>query len=319
MGMGHLFRIQKLVNKISKVIGAETTLLTQRYTDAKSIYMSIGVDHLYQMPAGITEEDEIEFVEKNLKNRYSLFINDQLQSSKKIASCFVNKAEKSLAIDDTGLGAGLYDLLINVLYPNKPALNNEINGFEYLILPNLQKQKDQYAFSRDVTAIFVNQGAADTWGGIPDIINDLQNLSNIMVLKILLGPAFLHYKELADVISETKHRIEVYNSTDDVLSIAQGCQLAILGAGNTMFEILSIGVPVIACTREEKELITIKRLLEENLVQGEEAVFNSYSLVGSIEQLIYDHHERNRLFMKNRSVFSYKGLNLIIEKIEGML
>jgi len=319
MGMGHLYRIRNLVKIISTSIDVDITLLTQEFNESKDIYLSIGIEHLYQMPAGITEVDEIKFIEQNLEKNYDLLINDQLQSSEMLAGYFVKKARKTLAIDDTGLGAHLYDRLINVLYANAPVLNNEINDFEYLILPNLQKVKDNYSCANDVIEIFINQGAADTWGTIPDIIKDLENLSNKMVLKILLGPAFKHYQELANAISETKHRIEVYNFTDDVLSLAKHCQLAILGAGNTMFEVLSIGIPVVACTREQKELITVKRLIDEKLVYGELALFNNYSLVGSIDKLINDYNERNRLFELNRNTFSYKGLELILKYVKGML
>lgn len=319
MGMGHLYRIRNLVNVISTTLDVDITLLTQGFNESKNLYLSIGIDHLYEMPAGISEVHEIEFIDKNLAASYDLLINDQLQTSEILAGFFVKKARRTLSIDDTGIGAHLFNRLINVLYPNEVVLNNEINSFDYLILPNQEKIKNNYHSANEVNRIFINQGAADTWGTIPDIIKDLEHLSNKFILKVLLGPAFKHYRELADALSETKHRIELYNFTDDVLSLTKDCQLAILGAGNTMFEVLSIGVPVVACTREEKELITIKRLIDEKLVYGELSLFNNYSLVGSTEILIDNYNERNRLFEINRKTFSYKGLELIVKYVKGML
>jgi spore coat polysaccharide biosynthesis predicted glycosyltransferase SpsG len=319
MGMGHLYRIRNLVKVISTSIAVDITLLTQGFDESKNLYLSIGVEHLYEMPSGISEVHEIEFIEKNLAASYDLLINDQLQTSEILADFFVKKARRTLSIDDTGIGAHLFNRLINVLYPNEVVLNNEINSFDYLILHNQDKIKNNYHSANEVSKIFINQGAADTWGTIPDIIKDLEHLSNKFILKVLLGPAFKHYRELADALSETKHRIELYNFTDDVLSLAKDCQLAILGAGNTMFEVLSIGVPVVACTREEKELITIKRLIDEKLVYGELSLFNNYSLVGSTEILIDNYNERNRLFDLNRKTFSYKGLELIVKYVKGML
>jgi len=319
MGMGHLYRIRKLVEFLSRVIDAEITFLTQAFEESRDIYQCFDVDELYQMPKGISESKEIEYIEGNLKDTYTLIINDQLKSSEKIAEYLVTKANKVLAIDDTGLGAVHYHNLINVLYGNTPLLPREKNEFKYLILADYQEVKDRYQISKPVSSVFINQGAADTWGGIPDIIRDLESLPYKITLKVLLGPAYKHFSELTSVLANTTHRIELFNHTDDVLSIAAECDVAILGAGNTMFEALSIGMPVIACTREEKELITIRRLVDERLIHGKLALFHNYAISESLQRLEIDYDERKRLFELNRRVFSYRGLDLIIKEIEGML
>ena len=136
---------------------------------------------------------------------------------------------------------------------------------------------------------------------------------------MLLGPAFQHYAELCSALESSIHKIECYNYTDSVLGLAKDCDLAILGAGNTLFEVASIGVPVIGCTREEKEITTIKRLLACNLIAGVDELYRDYSLKIYIMELIHNFEARLLLSTAGKEEFSYSGLKNIIDKMKKML
>ena len=132
-----------------------------------------------------------------------------------------------------------------------------------------------------------------------------------------MGPAFNHYDELATVLKCTNKKIIIYNKVDSVVDIAKTCDIAILGAGNTLFEIASLGIPIIASTREEKELITIKRLLSDSLIISAGEIYNQ-NIDLTVKNLIDNFSLRKELYEKNRVTFQYDGLenitNMILEE-----
>lgn len=318
MGMGHLFRMRLVISELKKDSDFKISLLTRNYSESVEIYKFSVIDELHVLPADVSEIDELTYIEQNLEGPFDSILNDQLKTSKAIARALLERSPSVLSIDDTGPGAGYFQHLINVLYANDPPCDREENSFKYLILPDLQEQKSNYQFSSSVTKIFINQGAADTWGAIPDIIHDLNDVEQSVVLRVLLGPAFQHYNELGQALAKTRHRIELFNSTDSVVNLAACCDLAILGAGLTMFEVASIGVPVIGCTREEKELITMKKLLAQKIVVGSEELYENYSLTGIVKVLMAAPDMRKELSNSGRENFCYDGLGRIVKIIREM-
>ena len=316
MGMGHLYRIKKLVDKIKLFDNKiEITLFTKKFNDAIPIYRDINYNNIVEISSKINIIEEQNLL-KNLlkKEKFDICINDQLNTDIDTAKILTENTTNSITFDDLGEGNYLFDYIINVLYPTNQNLKNEINSFEYLILDDYFQIKQQVKFKEHIKTIFINQGAADTWGAIPDIIEDLNKLENEFKIKVLLGPSFKHYKELAIVLEKNQKQIELYNYVDSVVELVKDCDLAILGAGNTMFEVLSLGIPTIASTREKKELITIDRLLKEDLIYSENKIYTN-GLENIIKEVISNTKDRKRKFQKNRKIFTYNGLDKIIKLI----
>jgi spore coat polysaccharide biosynthesis predicted glycosyltransferase SpsG len=92
--------------------------------------------------------------------------------------------------------------------------------------------------------------------------------------------------------------------------------LAILGAGNTLFEVAALGIPIIASTREEKELITIDRLLKDGIVYSENKIYAD-GLNELIRRVIVDKSTRKQMYNHNRELFQYDGIDKIIKLIYG--
>lgn len=319
MGMGHLYRMRLIIDEFQKDPQIEISLLTRAHEESIALYSSLNVDHLYELDPALSEVDEIAYATNTLNDRYDCILNDQLKTSEAVGAFLSQLSPSVVSIDDVGSGARNFQGLINVLYSNNPSYDHEETSFKYLILPNFQTIRSQYILNQKAARIFINQGAADTWGAIPDIITDLNAIPHQVTLRVLLGPAFKHYAELVKALENSCHKIELYNSTDCVVDLARDCDIAILGAGNTLFEVASIGVPVVGCTREEKELITIKRLLDSNIIAGHLELYHGYSLKDSIMRLIDNYDIRMALSESGKENFSYDGLKNIIKKIKEML
>lgn len=314
MGMGHLFRVKKIIKALKNKIECEIILFTKNYEEAQNIYNQINVDKIIELNKNITFKDEINILNDIFKQeKFDIVINDELDTPIEIAK-ILTKIKKSITFDDKGSGNYLFSYIINVLYPTGKNYNNEINDFKYLILDDYSHIKNEIKFNKEVKKIFINQGAADTWGAIPDIITDLNKIEKDFTIKILLGPAFKHFDELGEALKNNKKQVEIFNYVNSVVELVKDCDLAIVGAGNTLFEIASLGIPIIASTREEKELITIKRLLNENIVFGSLDIYKS-NLHKLVEEVINNMNERKRKFEQNRKIFTYDGLNNILNLI----
>ena len=316
MGMGHLYRVNKIVNKLKKIKQCNITLFTQKYSEAINIYKDINVDDIIEIPINISIEDEAKELEKAFEIQYEICINDQLNTDKLLAEILTINSNKSITFDDLGNGNYLFNHIINVLYPSKNRLKNEINSYNYMILDDYSKIKENTEFKKDVKTIFINQGAADTWGAIPDMINDLNKLNIDFKIKVLLGPSFKHWSELSVALENNTKQIEIFNYTKSVIELAKDCDLAILGAGNTLFEIASIGVPIIASTREQKELITIERLLNDDIVYSNNCLYSN-GLDVIVKRVIEILEDREKKYINNRKLFQYNGLDKIIRLIDG--
>ena len=306
---------RKLVKKLREIKNdLSITLYTQKFDEATPIYNTIQWDNLIEVDPGISPSEEIKLLKHLKKEKYDVCINDQLNTDVKTAEYLTKVSTKSITFDDLGNGNILFDHILNILYPSDKKIEQEMNSYEYLILDDYTDIKREVHFSPEVKTIFINQGAADTWGSIPDIITDLNYIKGDIKLKILLGPSFKHYKELGIALEQNMKEIEVHNFTDNVAALATDCDLAILGAGNTLFEVLSIGIPVIVSTREKKELITTRRLWEEDLIYSENKSYSNRLHV-LVNYVINDVNGRKKKFEMNRKMFTYNGLDNIAKLI----
>ena len=315
MGMGHLFRITKIVRRLKKLRSSNVTLLTREDEDAMGIYQKMGVDHIVTVSMSITIAEECSLLEKLLSERYDVCINDQLNTELEIAQILNEQCPLAISFDDLGEGNQMFDHVINVLYPSETPFANEITDYGYMILEDHSALRKRLTFHPKIDKVFVNQGAADTWGAIPDLIGDLED-TEIKAIKVLSGPAFKHHAQLDAALAKCTKNIEVHKRVDSVTELAADCDLAILGAGVTLFEILALGIPVLASTREEKELITVSRLLSEDIVYAENRLYDS-SITDAINEVVSDVNGRKSKFEANRNRFDYSGVDRILTLIEG--
>jgi spore coat polysaccharide biosynthesis predicted glycosyltransferase SpsG len=311
MGMGHLYRVNKIINALG---GCNVTLLTRSYRESKSIYKDIETNNTIEILPEITEYDELKLLECFEESGFDLVINDQLSTSKSMANAICQICKISVTFDDLGHGAHLFNHAINVLYPSLVPMNNERRGYSYLVLEDNSNIKSEIKLPCKVEKIFINQGAADTWGAIPDLIQDLNKLPQKFSMKILLGPSFKHWDELIHSLKETTKKIEIFNKVDSVPELVKDCDIAILGAGNTLFEVAALGIPVVASTRESKELITIKQLLKDKIIYGRNELYTK-ELSQVVSEVINQESSRREKFERNRRIFNYQGIENIITMI----
>lgn len=317
MGMGHLFRIRKVFEALQENIKTDITVsvLTKDYEESKLFFSGskIAAKFTY-LPIDSSASDEISwFYSSDVV--YDLIINDQLTSDEVILKN-LNKWSKNLVgFDDLSNSIELYDLVFNILYPTGKCYKNEINDFGYCLVDSLPID----IINNKVGKIFLNQGGADTWGVIPLIINDLSSQNCELELSIVLGPSFQHYNELAGALESYNGKFIVYNHVSDIEEIVKSCDVAIVAGGNTLIEVVSLGIPTLSISLEHKELDTIKRVVDSQLIFEQSGQYGEWFKNIDLEKNIYNYKKRLSLNRTSKKYFTGNNFNNCINKILEVL
>lgn len=222
-----------------------------------------------------------------------------------------------VTIDDTGEASKkLADLRINPLYFDESAHCD----IRYIPLhPIFQKAHEETGVINDtVKHILVTLGGSDTYGLTPQIIEAFSEYPHSIRIKVIIGTAFKHEKELKESLSKSKRIFDIFQSVDieTMCKLIQWADIAICSAGNTLFEMMYCGTPVVVICGEPFEEETAYRL--QNMGFGMVMPFNVQLDAVKLKTLV------NNLFPKlirqsqsqtGQRLVDGKGIKRITDKI----
>jgi len=211
-----------------------------------------------------TSDYEFHLIAKNSTDAldnliFDIVIVNQLNTSSEELSWLKGHGRKLVTIDDVGEPSRrLADLRINPLYFDEDALCD----IRYIPLHAVfgRAHRQAKTINPRIANILVTMGGSDTYGFTPQILGALSDIDAYVT--VILGSAFKHYEELKKVIAQSKRSFEIRNSIDieTMCQCIEEADLAICGAGNTLFEMACCGTPVIVICNEPFEEETAYRL-----------------------------------------------------------
>lgn len=318
VGMGHIYRMMNLAD-VLHTHGHRVVFLIPSIGEGIIKVQKRGYETIQIPTSSFERPDEYE---KNIPQLYDCIIVDALNVSEKIMLEFRNKSKFLISFDNTGNGRILADVLINILYRREPYLHTpqqEYHNYDYLLLHSKfaeYNQKPKFV-NREVKNILIAQGGADTYGLIPQILDNLK-VPTKYNFHILIGPAFQHNSALQEVISRKKITVVILTDITEPWKEYYPMDLAITGGGMTLFELLCIGVPCIALTGEPKEIETINALESEGMLcnfgfyRSDRAIrINDY-----IEKISSEYNYRKELTERGRELIDGNGCERIVRIIE---
>ncbi len=259
--------------------------------------------------------------EKSLWGKIGLVdvvIVNMLNSSRSLLSTIKNHARYLITIDDTGSASKEFaDLRINPLYYDNSALCD----LKYVPLhPVFQKtHQNTLNINKKAKIILLNQGGSDTHGFIPKILSYLSKMSLNVQIKVLLGPAFRHWKNLNKAKIEIARSIEIiHNLTNkemcNVLSITD---LFIGAGGITMFEAACLGIPSIIVCGAPFEEETAQRLMDLGIVVnlGYGKYLSKTKFQSTLYGLMTNYEKRKEMSEAGRKSIDGKGTDRIYNAI----
>lgn len=311
MGMGHIYRMLNLADLLEKKKHEVLFLLPSWVDGLKKIKEQR--KEVIQVPINFFEQESL-YAQLLKDYVFDYIIVDALQVPERIMRLFQKKSKILLSLDNVGQGRFFSDILINILYRQKPKLKEpkiEINNFSYLVLNknfkkfNLKKK----IINKKVKKILITQGGSDTYGIVPKIVNSLSSLLRGLEVYVLVGPAFKHRKELISSIRNNNLKIKILENVEETWKLFYEMDMAISAGGMTLFELLCAGVPCMVLTQERKEIETINYLKNLDLIimLGLYEKIQNNDLLNKTLGLMEDYDTRIKMSEKGKQMIDGEG------------
>lgn len=190
------------------------------------------------------------------RDRIKVWVNDRLDTDQLHAARIKAHNIPLVTFDDHGTGAALSDINIAALaFDERETLDGAriLFGVDYMILnPEIIKYK---RLRKSINSVIITLGGSDTYGVTVKIVKFLA--ARGQGATIVIGPAFMHNKELEDTLTSD---FIVKRSVPSLIEEFAKHDLAITGGGITPFEANASGLPCIVIANEIFEVPVGKEL-----------------------------------------------------------
>jgi spore coat polysaccharide biosynthesis predicted glycosyltransferase SpsG len=298
-GMGHIYQSMALATAL-EADGAQVEFAVPDYA-AGLDKLAVERWPLLAVPHRLTEAERIAYMAKYLPGSVDVAVLDILESSVALAQFWAQRATALVAIDEIGPGRRHADVLVNVIHhPPRPqgAEYQEIRRLDHVILRNDFCGHTPQIRSQ-VKRILVSQGGSDTFGGLVELVRQLDRVPAAVDIELVVGPAFGHAEALEKAMQAASRRFTVRRDVKDMAALMRQCDLAISGGGKTLFELAALGVPFIAVTEEPRELETIDIVARDVLCENIGLRCRSGDQVGTAVAGLLDDPGRRRAMSRS--------------------
>jgi spore coat polysaccharide biosynthesis predicted glycosyltransferase SpsG len=247
-GMGHLYRGLTLADALLRM-GKDVHFLINSHEPSLQILKSRGYAYTCVDLSPEAGGWEMQMVQRL---RASVWINDRLDTTAAHVERVKTTGLPVVTFDDRGSGAAKSDINVAALVfdPDEVARlqgGRVLTGVDHLVLnpaiANLRRVRTQ------LDSVLVTLGGADTYGATVKVVRLLQ--VKPWKVTIVLGPAFVHHKALAEVMPS---HFKIRHSVPSMAEVMACHDLAVTGGGMTPFEANASGLPCLIVANELFEI-----------------------------------------------------------------
>ncbi len=234
----------------------------------------------------------------------SLIIFDRHATTKKIINNIKEKKINVVSFDDIGSGSKFTDKTINAILKSKHKSSNILNGYKYLFLDDLKKNKYK-SKSKNVTKLFISFGGYDKRKLIKfflDAVSLDQNLIDLNLnYRVYTNILQREYKcELLKKIHKIKKKkinVKLISNSKNFYKNLAISDVAIVNGGLTVFDAIKFKIPTIAIPQYVHQLNTLTKLNKMGivLVGSKKMSLSKAKLVKNLLILIEDANKRKSL------------------------
>jgi spore coat polysaccharide biosynthesis predicted glycosyltransferase SpsG len=191
-------------------------------------------------------------------------------------------------------------------------------GFEYAILrKEFLLVRKKYNFSKSIRSAIILQGGADTHCISPKILQSMKKIPKQVKITLVLGPMFDCHKNLENTINTLDRKIKLICNSKKIHIEMKKHDIAITAAGNTMLELMLIGIPSLIICGEKHELEIAKQVNRKkmalNIGYGKDVT--KKSIEKNFIKLL-DNYELRKTFHRNsKIIIDGKGAEKISQLI----
>ncbi len=246
IGLGHIYRSLMLA---SKLIDHDLLLVAkkQHTLGAQKIAGSFYRYRLF--------ENETEFKEILTEFNPHIVINDILDTDAQYINDLKDNGRFVVNFEDLGGGAARADLVINALYEGKHTADNYYFGKDYYCLRDEFLLLEPRATGEQINEVLITFGGADSSNYTRRVLFVLSRLPSVgFKITVVTGLGYRDLDSLKSQIESLNINIELLADIRTISKYMRRADLVFTSAGRTVFEVASLGTPIIVMAQNEREL-----------------------------------------------------------------
>lgn len=185
-----------------------------------------------------------------------LVINDVLDTDESLMGPLKEAGIPTINFEDMGEGCSFADYVINAMYDSPVAHTamNTLNGAKYCCLRDEFYSIHPKKVDETVNNILLLFGGTDPNGLTLKCLKWIDELEGNWSMTVVLGLGFRNPEKVLSLTENLKHRTEVVQKTSVISRYMAKADIAVTSSGRTVFELGSLGVPMIAIAENEREM-----------------------------------------------------------------
>ncbi len=247
IGMGHIYRVLNLANKFYN----DNIYF---YSDSDS---TLGIEKIVSLNYEVQQyKEKEELISLMLKDDINIVVNDILdtdivymQSLKKNSFFIIN-------FEDTNIAAKEADIVFNALYEWSDSSNKTFFGYRYDVLrEDIYLYPVQKSIKNKVQNILIGFGGTDIENATLKTLQSVVELTLEVSITLVLGIGYRHENVLSQYLQTIDTRyIKVIKDVKFMADYINKSDLVISGNGRMVYEVVSLGIPLIVISQNEREM-----------------------------------------------------------------
>ena len=247
IGMGHVYRTLTLADY---KLDHDVSFVLRDVSD-----VAIKLLRSRHYPVVVFEGDAEAEAAAVLSQSPDIIVNDRLDTDlaymQALRGAFSGRV---VNFEDLGDGARLADAVINEMYLEKKAVPGAFVGHEYVCLRDEFYTTSPKPFAERVGHVLLIFGGTDPAGLTEKTLGWLlPHLDKEVAVTVILGPGKTDTVEIEALCEATPIAVELVRQTAIITRYMARADVAITSGGRTVFELASLGVPMIVVNQNERE------------------------------------------------------------------
>ncbi len=194
---------------------------------------------------------------------------DSYHASSSLCKSIANHSKTVLFIDDNNRIAYSRGLVLNsnihadeIPYPNRDTVTYLL-GPHYLLLRKEFWEKERKPLNYSVSNILITAGGSDPTGITPTLLPLVSTVYPHAKKHVIIGSGCTHTDTIKAAADTNTHLY--YSPYGELLaSLMHSADLALSAGGQTLYELLALGIPTIALTVASNQVPHVKKLMAHN-------------------------------------------------------
>jgi UDP-2,4-diacetamido-2,4,6-trideoxy-beta-L-altropyranose hydrolase len=306
IGMGHIYRCIALSEELK--INSKIQFIIPRNSNIEKKLNKFGTCYF-------SPNDETEEIKLIKELSPDIIIIDVLSKYFQYGNLFLKKIKTFsrllVMLDYIQSGSKYADISFHSLfYPRKKFCKNTFSGLEYVIIgKKFLESKKSYSFKKNINSIIIFQGGADTKCFSPKILKSLKSLPSNIKLTLIVGNKFQCWTELNKTLKLIQKKINILYDVKNISNEMKNHDLAISAGGNTLLELLAIGIPSLIICGEQHEMQIAKILSSKKLALnlGYGKILSQKLILEKTKNFVKNYNKRKLLSTNSRKIIDGNG------------